>query len=267
MDYTTWTYNYTCYYSLIQCISITITKFQKGKKSKKKCKSCKDEKTTDTKTNLQDNEDGLKDQSISKQTESLDIASDGLTTKTESTSDEEGLSEDELYDNTHGNASTKSVDNSREVYGPTNLIDDSLPDMLLKVRDKTSYDKLEKAMPSTEECENAKKINWGVFTSTWLSVSAKNIDIRQSLSTPSNTPTAAATDIYHRDLDDVEDEPDFIKSTTSDDNIQPFCDEVPTSLLIPDHLEGVKMRRYLHMASESGLKEALQGKYGGYFYQ
>ncbi len=40
---------------------------------------------------------------------------------------------------------------------------------------------------------------------------------------------------------------------------KPFCDEVPTSLLSLDHLEGVKMRDYLHVASESGLKEAFQG--------
>ena len=52
---------------------------------------------------------------------------------------------------------------------------------------------------------------------------------------------------YHRDLDAENDD-------------LPYCDKVPSSLLIPDHLEGVKMRHNLHLASESGLKETLLGK-------
>ena len=67
----------------------------------------------------------------------------------------------------------------------------------------------------------------------------------------------------HIDLDDDDLKADLVDDGDSSEDIntsQPYCEEVPTSLLIPDHLEGVKMRKHLHMASESGLKEALQGK-------
>ena len=143
-----------------------------------------------------------------------------------------------------------------DVYGPVNILDDALPDMLLTPRDKTIDRKIK--TPTANECINRKKINWGVFTSTWLSVSAKNIDIRESLSRHSSTPKLTNHDIYHRDLDDYDDEIGAFEN--EDDYLQPYCDEVPTSLRIPDHLEGIKMRSYLHIASESGLKVALQGK-------
>ena len=187
------------------------------------------------------------------QTQPSDISSDASRTKIHSESGELEILEKDFYESGLENDMV-----SKDVYGPVNLIDDVLPDMLLKVRDKTV--ETPKKTPSLEECENAKKINWGVFTSTWLSVSAKNIDIRESLSTQSNILMDSSSDIYHRDMDEVDDEAEPKTITTTDDAIQPFCNEVPTSLLIPDHLEGVKMRRYLHMASESGLKEALQGK-------
>ena len=142
------------------------------------------------------------------------------------------------------------------VFGPIHLIDDDLPDMLFKDQIKTSG--MKKKAPTLRQCRHSKKINWTVFTSTWLSVTAKNIDIRKSLTEDNIFITGgASSDAYHRDLDEGENE--IEEEIYVDDTIQPYCDEVPTSLRIPDHLEGVKMRRYLHLAAESGLKEALQG--------
>jgi hypothetical protein len=149
------------------------------------------------------------------------------------------------------NEATPQLEN---IFGPIHLIDDDLPDMLFKDRVKS----MKRKAPTLRQCRHSKKINWTVFTSTWLSVSAKNIDIRKSLTEDNIFITGgASSDAYHRDLDEGENEME--EESYVDDSIQPYCDEVPTSLRIPDHLEGVKRRRYLHLAAESGLKEALQG--------
>lgn len=58
--------------------------------------------------------------------------------------------------------------------GPVNLIDDPIPDIMIKVREK-----LATPQPTSEECKSSGTIKWDSFTSTWLSVSAKNIDIRE----------------------------------------------------------------------------------------
>ena len=55
----------------------------------------------------------------------------------------------------------------------SSLVDDPIPDVMIKVREK-----LATPPPTIEECKDAKEVNWNAFTSTWLSVSAKNIDIR-----------------------------------------------------------------------------------------
>ena len=55
----------------------------------------------------------------------------------------------------------------------SSLVDDPIPDVMIKVREK-----LATPPPTIEECKDAKEMNWNAFTSTWLSVSAKNIDIR-----------------------------------------------------------------------------------------
>ena len=62
--------------------------------------------------------------------------------------------------------------------------DDDLPDILLKVAPTKEY-KMPEATP--EKCANI-EINWKTFTSTWLSVSAKNINFAEFLpATVSNT--------------------------------------------------------------------------------
>ena len=142
--------------------------------------------------------------------------------------------------------------------GPVNLIDDTLPDVLHKHHNK-DQSQTKRNLPSINECNGQKKINWGIFTSTWLSVSAKDIDIREFLGKhPKRDTKESSHDIYHRDLDDYEEDIDDSKDKIGN-NALPYCSEVPTSLRIPDHLEGIKMRKYLHMASEPGLKEAFQG--------
>ncbi len=69
-----------------------------------------------------------------------------------------------------------SNNNKQSFIGPFHLTDDSLPDILLKV-----HEKLATPPPSAAECAEAKPVNWDAFTSTWLSVSAKGIDIRESV--------------------------------------------------------------------------------------
>ena len=62
--------------------------------------------------------------------------------------------------------------------------DDDLPDILLKVAPSKEY-KMPEATP--EKCADI-EINWKTFTSTWLSVSAKNINFAEFLpTTVSNT--------------------------------------------------------------------------------
>ena len=155
------------------------------------------------------------------------------------------------------NYTTKTKEVESKI-GPVNLIDDNLPDMLHK-HHNMDQSQTKGNLPSINQCKGQKKINWGVFTSTWLSVSAKDIDIREFLGKhPKRDTKESSHDIYHRDLDDNDDEIDELKDRIGK-NAQPYCSEVPTSLRIPDHLEGIKMRKYLHMASEPGLKEAFQG--------
>ena len=126
-------------------------------------------------------------------------------------------------------------------YGPINLNDDELPDLIGK-QNQTSP-ALDIDSFDHKQCKTAKKVDSASFTSTWLSVSAKDIDIRHSM--------------YH--IIPVTPE-GFHRIHNMDDDDFPYCDKVPTSLLIPDHLEGMKMRHNLHIASESGLKETLLGK-------
>ena len=125
-------------------------------------------------------------------------------------------------------------------YGPINLIDDELPDLIGK-QNQTSLT-LKTDSFALKHCKNAKKVDLASFTSTWLSVSAKDIDIRHSM--------------YH--IIPVTPE-GFHRIHNMDDDDFPYCDKVTTSLLIPDHLQGIKMRHNLHIASESGLKETLLG--------
>ena len=253
---------------------------QKAKKNKKNSKSSKNwQEKGGTLENLTDNEDDDKEQDMDEKADNSAGSGNHLNSgnKPEGTIDRTEASKEVVLGN---NGVTLAVNGSfgvtQGVFGPVNLIDDDLPDMLIKVRDKTvQTERVHLTIHNPDECDQVKKINWGVFTSTWLSVSAKNIDIRKYLM-PFKSSSSVAHDhsnqkersaydektTDHIDLDDDEPKTDWIDDGNSQDKntSQPYCEEVPTSLLIPDHLEGVKMRRYLHMASESGLKEALQGK-------
>lgn len=112
--------------------------------------------------------------------------------------------------------------------GPVQVKDSALPDVMIRVREKIST-----PLPSSAECSNIKQINWDTFTSTWLSVTAKGINIRDHV-------------VYPSVSDPIE-------------NKEPHCPSVPVSLLTLDHLEGVKMRQFLQFASEIGLTDAFQG--------
>ena len=77
-------------------------------------------------------------------------------------------------------------------------------------------------------------MNWDAFTSTWLSVSAKGVDLRDFL-VPAEESIEEGTKPY-----------------CSDDGAP------PVSLLTLDHLIGVNKRADLHFAAETGLRDAFQ---------
>lgn len=147
--------------------------------------------------------------------------------------DEELADDNELELLSEANLNSNKQRLEEGFIGPFHLVDDALPDVMIKVHEKFST----VHQPNEEECKNAKEINWSSFTSTWLSVSAKNIDIREFLG-------------------------DYLSPIDTSKKLLPYCDEVPTSLLAMDHLAGVRSRHQLHLASEAGLKEAFQGMIG-----
>ncbi|OWF35392.1 tetratricopeptide repeat protein 17-like isoform X2 [Mizuhopecten yessoensis] len=89
--------------------------------------------------------------------------------------------------------------------------------------------------PIKNDCKEVKDINFKEFTSTWLSVSAKGIDLRK-----------------HIDFDTV------IKR----DFEEPYCMTDVTSPLDLDSLPGITHSETLNYFAETGLKEVLQ-KLGG----
>ena len=116
----------------------------------------------------------------------------------------------------------KTLRKSGDFIGPPHLQDGEEPEILMRVYDRADdtasiLSPKSSALPSSLECEAAKKVNWEMFTSTWLSVSAKGIDVREYItSAPLNS--------------------------TEPGSIHPFCDpedvDVPAvSLLSLDHLE------------------------------
>ena len=132
------------------------------------------------------------------------------------------------------------------------MVDDELPDVVETANHRSRS--FRSRSFSARECRNAKNVDLATFTSTWLSVSTKDIDIRHSM----YHVIPVHPDGTYRDLDEDDDESDDGDDEKSD--TLPYCDSVPNSMRIPDHLEGLKMRHSLHIASESGLKETLLGK-------
>merc|ERR1712233_18895 len=86
---------------------------------------------------------------------------------------------------------------------------------------------------SDENC-NKVKMNWKAFTSTWLSVSAKEIKFSDHLA----------------------------KSATPVGLVEPHCAVTPVSIRSMDHLVGVRRRGDLKYGAEAGLMEAFQSLAG-----
>ncbi len=61
--------------------------------------------------------------------------------------------------------------------GPVHLVDDPVPDVMININHEGGI----QMPPYEKDCNDVKDFNWDSFTSTWLSVSAKNIDIREFL--------------------------------------------------------------------------------------
>merc|ERR1719495_89628 len=119
-------------------------------------------------------------------------------------------------------------DDASDIINPNlqDVPDDELPDMLLKVTPANNF-KMPVATP--EKCAEI-EINWKTFTSTWLSVSAKNINFGEFL-------------------------PGVM---TGNEFVEPVCKETHVSLRSLDHLSGVRLRNNLRYNAEVGLKEAFQ---------
>ncbi|KAK4302085.1 hypothetical protein Pmani_025813 [Petrolisthes manimaculis] len=111
---------------------------------------------------------------------------------------------------------------------PPAIEDDPLPDVLLRVRERVAS-----PPPPPHVCDRANKLSdVKHFTSTWLSVSAKNIDISDYLGASPSAGTPLEEPICRGDL--------------------------PASMHTLDHLAGVRHRRLLPHFPEMGLREALQ---------
>lgn len=106
--------------------------------------------------------------------------------------------------------------------------DDPLPDVLLRVRERVAS-----PPPPPHVCDRANKLSdVKHFTSTWLSVSAKSIDIAEYLVPTPPVGTALEEPICRGDL--------------------------PASMHTLDHLAGIRHRHLLPHFPEMGLREALQ---------
>ncbi|XP_027224243.2 tetratricopeptide repeat protein 17 [Penaeus vannamei] len=106
--------------------------------------------------------------------------------------------------------------------------DDPLPDVLLRVRERVAS-----PPPPQHVCDRANKLSdVKHFTSTWLSVSAKNIDISDYLVPSPQVGTPLEEPVCRGDL--------------------------PASMHTLDHLAGIRHRHLLPHFPEMGLREALQ---------
>ncbi|KAG7473853.1 hypothetical protein MATL_G00100070 [Megalops atlanticus] len=86
--------------------------------------------------------------------------------------------------------------------------------------------------PGPEECQRMRRVELGTVASTWLAVSAKNIDITEHIdfATPLQEPA-----------------------------VEPVCSaNLPASMHTLDHLSGVANRAGIHYTGESQLREVLQ---------
>uniref|UniRef100_A0A8B9RSX9 Tetratricopeptide repeat protein 17 n=1 Tax=Accipiter nisus TaxID=211598 RepID=A0A8B9RSX9_9AVES len=86
--------------------------------------------------------------------------------------------------------------------------------------------------PSPDECLKLRRVELTTVASTWLAVSAKNIDITEHI--------------------------DFA-TQLQEPAVEPLCNpNLPASMHTLDHLQGVSSRASLHYTGESQLKEVLQ---------
>ncbi|XP_043939333.1 tetratricopeptide repeat protein 17 isoform X2 [Protopterus annectens] len=86
--------------------------------------------------------------------------------------------------------------------------------------------------PSPDECLKLRRVELSTVASTWLAVSAKNIDVTEHIdfATPLQEPA-----------------------------VEPLCNpNLPASMHTLDHLQGVSNRASIHYTGESQLKEVLQ---------
>ncbi|XP_071954909.1 tetratricopeptide repeat protein 17-like [Antedon mediterranea] len=114
------------------------------------------------------------------------------------------------------------------VYGPKIPAPSFITDEFIKLIGQT-----QEPWPSLQECSSFKKSNLKAFTSTLLSIHAKEINIQEYI--------------------------DFKATDPQGRFLLPNCrTDLTASLLTLDHLEGIARRAELKSSSERGLKEVLQ---------
>lgn len=107
------------------------------------------------------------------------------------------------------------------------LADEDLPDTLKYIGIRFHL-----PIPKAEECKKMPKLDLQKFSSTWLSLSVKKINIGQHI--------------------------DFKAKVNKDEHNEPMCSyEIPATVVV-DELPGVHHRNQLNYHAETGLREVLQ---------
>ncbi|XP_052798048.1 tetratricopeptide repeat protein 17-like isoform X3 [Mya arenaria] len=107
-----------------------------------------------------------------------------------------------------------------------------LPDSMVPDTQKYIRKRLHIAVPKTDECQKLPKVDLRKFTSTWLSLSVKNVRLSQFLN--------------------------FEENIRKNDYMEPECRYDVPVMSVADHLPGVQYRDELDYKPEFGLKGVLE---------
>ncbi|XP_070560353.1 tetratricopeptide repeat protein 17-like [Ptychodera flava] len=167
------------------------------------------------------------------------------TTKTKQTSTTNGNNSNhnknqskDLNKNRNNGGGSKSETNTPTLTGPQIPGTHELETTVAMLIETAEY-----PWPSLEECKDIKKVNLKSFTSTWLSVTAKDINLRDHIN-------------FDDDIEEI--------------ILEPYCEAtIGPSLFTLDHLKGLAERDEIEYSAEQGLKEVLEtlgGDFESYHY-
>lgn len=115
-------------------------------------------------------------------------------------------------------------DQKREIM---QLPDEALPDTKKYIKQRHHL-----SIPKLEECRTMPEIDLQRFSSTWLSLSVKKINVKQHV--------------------------DFKSTVSKEEFEEPVCKHKISSHVIGDDIPGIQHRNHLHYRAEAGLREVLQ---------